>query len=241
MKKTVRTIVIDDERLARLEIRRLLKDFPAIEVVSEASNIAEAVEEINTHKPDLLFLDIQLRSENGFDLLDKINFTGSVIFVTAFDQYAVRAFEVNALDYLLKPVDKHRLEKSLEKIKNKKPKAQSKTPISNPNDLIFLKFNDSLRFVKQSNILKIVADGSYSKIYLTDNASCMMSKPLKYWENRLPESQFIRIHRSVVINLEHIQNINKSPNYSYKIILKYTGEEILSSRRYAIKLREQFK
>lgn len=235
-----KTIIVDDERLARAEMRRLLADFGNINVVGEAENLSEAVELIENEKPEIVFLDIQLSNENGFDLLNKVVQNFELIFVTAFDSYAIRAFEVNAIDYLLKPVNPERLAKAIERLSQEKPEPKTKLRPFEFDDRVFLEINEKSFFLKVCDISHIVSSGDYSEIFTTDGKKILVEKTLREWEERLPEKYFLRIHRQTIINLEQIENIETWFNRAFKIRLKNFAEPLTVSRRYAVILKNRF-
>lgn len=248
-------IVIDDERLARLELIRLLGSHPEIEVVAEASGISDAMKKIGTHQPDLLFLDIQLRGENGFDLLERLDYEGRIIFVTAWDQYAVQAFEANALDYLLKPVSPARLARSVERLllevgkadtergqpdesmTGEIPRGVQKRELA-PGDVVFIRLGRKLRFQRVEEILLLRAQGPYTELVTTAGESGLVNKLLKDWEAQLPASHFMRVHRNTLINLTRVKEVEPWSNHSFRIILDGFAEAVIVSRRYAKRLRE---
>jgi two-component system, LytTR family, response regulator len=153
-----RAIIIDDERLARNELKKLLGDYPEIEVVDEAANVDEGIQKIEVHNPDLIFLDIQMPGKTGFDLLRELNRTPEVIFTTAYDEYALRAFEVNALDYLLKPIEPKRLADAIHKLEEEDTAEETETTaavnktILSESDQVFVKDGERCWFVKLSEI-----------------------------------------------------------------------------------------
>jgi len=248
-------LVVDDERLARLELIRLLRCHPGVEVVGGASGVADAAEKIRILKPHLLFLDIQLRGETGFDLLDKVDFSGKIIFVTAWDQYAVQAFEVNALDYLLKPVSPERLARSVERLVSEPSENSeqrlipSREPFSGQrqefpvrrlglSDVVFIRLGNKLRFQRVDEILLLRAQGPYTELFTTAGQSGLVHKLLKEWEAFLPETQFLRVHRNTMINLAQVGEVEPWSNHAYLITLKGFPETIIVSRRYAKRLRQ---
>lgn len=235
-----KTIIVDDERLARKEMRRLLDEFEEITVAGEAENLSEAVGLIRREKPDVVFLDIQLAGENGFELLEKIERSFKLIFVTAFDAYAIRAFEVNALDYLLKPVNPARLAKAIERLgEEESPGVDPLRPLEF-DDRIFLELGERSVFLKVCDIRYINAAGDYSEIYTVDKKKFLAEKPLREWETRLPEKFFLRIHRGTIVNLEEIEEIETWFNRTFQVRLKNTTETLAVSRRYAVKLKNKF-
>ncbi len=233
-------LVVDDERLARTELISMLKHFENINVVGEADGVELAIKQIEKHNPGLIFLDIQMPGESGFDLLDKIEMEAKIIFVTAYDEYAMRAFEVNALDYLPKPVSQERLSKTIERIIENKPNEELSSKILKYTDRLFLEFGSQIRFLKISEISHITAEGDYTIVHLIDNTKGLISKSMTEWEERLPDNFFCRIHRSSIVNTEFIDKIDKYFNNTLKISLKGVKEPLVISRRYAKKIKNLF-
>lgn len=237
----LKAIIVDDERLARVNLKNLLVHHPEIEVVGEADSCKSAVELIELHKPHLIFLDIQLGGETGFDLLEKIDNSIKVIFVTAYDEYAIRAFEVNAVDYLLKPVNPERLKQSIEKLIQKEDVQKNSAKSYEYSDCIYVQINNyASRFIKISLISFIEPVGNYSKIVTSDGKYCLVLKTLKLWQEELPENNFVRIHRSCIINIEHVERIEKKSNTQHQIFLKGIPKSLDISRRYAKKLKTAY-
>jgi two-component system, LytTR family, response regulator len=240
MSQIFRAILVDDERLARKELRSMLSEHATIEVIGEAENVEQAIKLIRAQPPQVIFLDIQMPGETGFALLEKIDPDFKVIFVTAFDAYAIRAFEINALDYLLKPINPDRLSRAIERL--------SATEISPPQavrkleyeDRLFLEIDEHSRFLKINTIICISAAGDYSEIVTSEGQKSLVMKSLKEWEDRLPEKYFTRIHRSTIINLEYIERIVGWFNRSYQVYLRHIEEPLTMSRRYAVKLKLKF-
>lgn len=233
-------VIIDDERLARRELRSLLADFAEISIIGEAENLTEAINLIQTNKPDVVFLDIQLQNENGFDLMEKVEKDFKLIFVTAFDAFAIRAFEINALDYLLKPVNPERLAKTLERLLEPEEKTEISLRKLEYEDRLFLDFGERSRFLKISTIKCICADGDYTQVFTEDGKKHLVTKSLKEWEDRLPEKYFVRIHRSTIINLEFIEKVETWFSRSYQIHLREMKEPLTVSRRYASQIKLKF-
>jgi two-component system LytT family response regulator len=233
-------IIIDDERLARRELRSLLTEFAEISIVGEAKNLAEAVNLIRINKPDVVFLDIQLSNENGFDLLEMVEKDFKLIFVTAFDEFAIRAFEINAIDYLLKPVNPERLAKTLERLFETEEKSEVTLRKLEYEDRLFIEIGERSRFLKIRSIKCICADGDYTQVFTDDGKKYLVTKPLKEWEDRLPGQYFIRIHRSAIVNLEFIERVETWFSRSYQIHLHGMKEPLTVSRRYAAHLKLKF-
>jgi two-component system LytT family response regulator len=240
VKKSFKALIIDDERLARKDLISLLTDHDNIAVIGEADDVPSAAQAIQTLNPDVIFLDIQMPGDTGFDLLDKIDVDAHVIFVTAYDEFAIRAFEVNALDYLLKPVNPDRLAKTLERLELQASDTPLKVRKLNYDDRLFLRLGRNFKFLIVNTIMIISAAGDYSEVLTSEGNKGLTLKSMKEWENRLPAQQFIRIHRSTIINMEYIERIEEWFNYSFRVYLQGVEEPLVISRRYASKLKERF-
>jgi len=235
----LRTIIVDDTALLRKELRVLLSEHSEIDVVGEAESVNQALKLIESEKPDVLFLDIQLKGETGFDLLDKTDITFKIIFVTAYDQYAIRAFEANALDYLLKPISRDRLAKSIDRLIPDKEKPLGPTEKLNYDDVIYLIINGSFKFVKIKLIRCIIAAVKYSYIYYGQRKNNeLVSKTLREWEEILPDKYLIRIHRSTIVNFEYVKEVKKNKNQTHELYVEGIDEAFMISRRYASKLKK---
>ena len=238
----INAIIIDDERPARKELLFLLKDHPEITIVGEADNLKDAVALVQLKKPELVFLDIQLTGENGFDLLKKVCVDFKIIFVTAYDEFAIKAFDVNASDYLLKPVDPKRLKLALTRIFEEPYNNESSKKKFNYNDSIFLKQNNcTARFVVINTICAITSVGNHSKILTLDGTSYIILKTLKQWEAELPDAFFIRIHRSTIVNLKSILKIDTSSKTRNQVFLRNIEEPFEVSRNCFKELKMAFK
>lgn len=239
MAKNVRAIIIDDEELARKDLKKVLQKVGRVEVVGEAGNLSDARRKIRFCRPDVVFLDIKFPGESGFELIDKIPGNVHVIFVTAYDKYAVKAFEVNALDYLLKPVEPGRLKASLDRIaEGKRNEDRAGLPLEY-NDSIFLRFGDKYIFVKVNTIVTITAEADYTEITMSSMEKGLAHKTMKEWETRLPNRRFIRIHRSTIVNSDYIERVEKWFNYSYRVFMKGIPEPLIMSKRYAQKNKKE--
>ena len=229
-------IIVDDERLARRELRAMLEEAhaSAVRVVAEAESVRAAAELVRTCDADVVFLDVQLAGESGLDLLPLIDASVAVVFVTAFDQYAVRAFEVNALDYLLKPVAPARLARAVERLATPNDSAAPRAaPRLDYADRLFLRLDDRMGFVKVAEIVSVVSDGDYSVVRLASGRTRRARKPLREWEARLPDSAFARVHRSTIVNLEFVERVEEWSHFSYHLYLRGLAEPVTMSRRYA--------
>ena len=239
MKKKLRAIIVDDERLARKDLQSLLADIESIEVVGEADSVSAAEKLIKDQDPDIMFLDVQMPGESGFDLLEKVDVKARVIFVTAFDEYAIRAFEVDAVDYLMKPVSPERLQKAIEKVeKDDRQRAGNRRKVGY-EDTMFITVNANLKFIRVGSILRIEAAGDYSDLLTTDGKKGLVQKSMTEWEERLPENHFCRIHRSTIVNLEHIVKVEEWFNNAYHVYLKGIESPLVMSRRYASRLKQK--
>ena len=236
----MRALIIDDERLARKELNTLLSEYKEIEVIGEAANIDEAVELIEEKNPDLLFLDIQMPGGTGFDLLEKLDSVPKVIFITAYDEFALQAFEVNALDYLLKPVQPDRLADSIKKLAAEKEDDKSRD--DNPekkltlNDQVFVKDGDKCWFVSLSRIRLFESDGNYIKVYFDGNRP-MIHKSLNALDQKLDPRSFFRASRKHIVNLSWVESIEPWFNGGLMVRLE-GGDKVEVSRRQAAKFKE---
>lgn len=235
-----KAIIIDDERLARNELRKLLQDFPQIEVVDEAANAAEGIEKIDLHNPDLVFLDIQMPGKTGFDLLQDLDKAPHVIFTTAYDEYALKAFEVNALDYLMKPIEPGRLADALQKLQQAEDKEAAQQGINRgtltESDQVFVKDGERCWFVKLSDVRLFESVGNYAKVFFGTNKPLIL-KSLNALEERLDEKTFFRANRKHIVNMRMIEKIE--PYFNGGLLLELQGgEKIEVSRRQAVKFKE---
>jgi len=239
----MKAIIIDDERLARAELRKLLLEFPEIEVVDEAANAEEGIRKIDELQPDLIFLDIQMPGKTGFDMLAELERAPQVIFTTAYDEFALRAFEVNALDYLLKPVEPRRLTDAIQKLQQGETREPNRQPTEFVNnsilgeaDQVFVKDGERCWFVKLSEIRLFESVGNYAKVFFGPNKPLIL-KSLNALEERLDEKVFFRANRKHIVNLRMIEKIEPYFNGGLLLELK-GGEKIEVSRRQTVKFKE---
>lgn len=239
----MKTLLIDDERLARKEMAKLLEAHPEVNVVGECANADEAKAMIEQERPDLIFLDIQMPGKTGFELLEELEFIPHVVFVTAYDDYAIKAFEVNALDYLLKPVEESRLSEAIKKVlkeieqdKSADSRGADNNSMLSMNDQIFLKDGDKCWFVALKDVRMFESEGNYVRVYFS-NFKPLILKSLNNLELRLDERDFFRINRKFIVNLKEISHIEPWFNGGLKIRLQ-SGNELEVSRRQAAKFRE---
>ena len=240
----MKAIIIDDERLARSELRKLLQHIPEIEVVDEAANSDEGISKIENHNPDIIFLDIQMPGKSGFDLLSELDRAPQVVFTTAYDEYALKAFEVNALDYLLKPVEPRRLADTMEKLTKGRQSAiptrpgveYEKQSLLKEDDQVFVKDGERCWFVKLSEVRLFESVGNYAKVFFGPNKPLIL-KSLNSLEERLDDKVFFRSNRKHIVNLRMIDKIEPYFNGGLLLELK-GGEKIEVSRRQTVKFKE---
>ncbi|HEU5054628.1 MAG TPA: response regulator [Hanamia sp.] len=234
----LKVILIDDERLARSELRRMLNEFNDVEIIGEAANAAEGIEKIEALNPDLIFLDIQMPGKTGFDMLAQLDKAPYVIFVTAYDEYALKAFDVNALDYLMKPVEPQRLAEALMKVRQKTEEEMLSYSrgILTETDQVFVKDGERCWFVRLSDVRLFESVGNYAKVFFGTNKPLIL-KSLNALEERLDEKAFFRANRKHIINLRMIEKIEPYFNGGLLLDLK-GGEKIEVSRRQAVKFKE---
>ena len=237
----IKAIIIDDERLARNELKKLLQDHSDIEVIEEAANVDDGIEKIETLNPDLIFLDIQMPGKTGFDLLAEVEKAPKVIFTTAYDEYAIKAFEVNALDYLLKPIEPKRLADAIQKLQAEMFKESAglngfnRGPLTE-HDQVFVKDGERCWFVKLGEIRLFESVGNYAKVFFGTNKPLIL-KSLNALEERLDDRMFFRANRKHIINLRWIEKIEPYFNGGLLVDLK-GGEKIEVSRRQTVKFKE---
>jgi len=229
--KNIRVIIIDDERTARAEVKRLLEGHQGFDVVAEAKNADEAKILIEAEKPDLIFLDIQMPEKSGFDLLESLEKVPQVIFITAFDRYAVKAFEVSAIDYLMKPVREERFAKAIEQVRSKIK--------SSDEDRIFIKDGHQYHFVNWSTVYLIESMDNYARLYF-DGKKVFLKSSLNQLEKTLDEAVFFRINRAQIINIKFIDKIYAAPKGRVKLSFT-TGDAFEVSERQSLKFKNRMR
>ena len=238
--KRFTALIVDDERLARLNLRKKLNMFPELDVIGEASGIETGIKAIRDLNPDLLFLDIELSDGTGFDLLNEVEFKGKVIFQTAYNEYACRAFEINALDYLLKPITRERLKKVIDNIINSSNENSAcNTPKFRYDDRIMIEQSRSIYFIKVENIICIKAVREYTSIFEKGGKEFVVLKSIGDWQKELPDEHFARIHRNSIINFNYIERSERYGNTA-NIFLSGMREAILISRGYYKLLKSRY-
>ena len=237
----LKAIIIDDERLARNELKKLLLEFSQIEVIDEAANANDGAEKIEAQNPDLIFLDIQMPGKTGFDMLMDLDKAPHVIFTTAYDEFALKAFEVNALDYLMKPIEPRRLADALQKLQQADEKEQASQQFINrgllgENDQVFVKDGERCWFVKLAEVRLFESVGNYAKVFFAGNKPLIL-KSLNALEERLDERVFFRANRKHIVNMRMIEKIE--PYFNGGLLLDIQGgEKVEVSRRQAVKFKE---
>ena len=230
--------IIDDERLARQELREMLANYKQVNILAEFDNSEEAIEAINAQKPDLIFLDIHMPGKDGFALLQSLNYVPNVIFVTAYDEYALKAFKVSALDYLVKPVEQARLKAAIEKIElllEANP-SNSNNDLLDENDQVFVKDGEKCWFVQLKDIRLFESEGNYVRVYF-ENYKPLILKSLNNLSERLNEKNFFRASRKHIVNLKWIDKIENWFNGGLMVTLK-DGTKVEVSRRQSAKFKE---
>ena len=230
----MKALIVDDERLGRSELRRLLDPHPEVEIVGEARDADEALALIEQLQPDLLFLDIQMPGRSGFELLEQLDRVPLVIFTTAYDEYALKAFEVNALDYLLKPVSPERLDAALARAALRKSRAAMTT--ASASSSIFVKDGERCWFVTLGDVVLLESEGNYARLHFGGNRPLVL-RSLNYLEERLDPAIFFRASRKHILNLRFIETIDPWANGGFLVRLK-GGFEVEMSRRQAQKFKE---
>ncbi len=232
----MKAIIVDDERLARNELKRLLEEHPEVEVIEECNSAADAIAAVDKLKPDVVFLDIHMPGKDGFGVLEELDYMPHVIFITAYDEYAIKAFEVNALDYLLKPIEVDRLKDAINKVKAELVEPVEKSEKLGINDQVFVKDGDRCWFVNLSDIPMFESEGNYVRVYFDKNKPLIL-KSLNNLSNKLDEAAFFRANRKFIINLNWVESIENWFNGGLMVKLK-NGEKVEISRRQASKFKE---
>ncbi len=238
---TLKAVIVEDSRLARNELKELIKTHKEIKLLGEAENVDDGFKLINDTKPDLLFLDINMPEKDGFELLEMLDEVPTVIFTTAFDEYAIKSFEYNAFDYLLKPINQKRFSKSIEKV-IEKASDNSSSETKNEDALsldkqIFIKDGEKCWLVKIQDISMFEIVGNYTRVFFENNKP-LIYKSLAQVEEKLPNDVFFRANRQQIININHVKKVVSWFNGKLKIEMN-SGEKIEISRRQSYIFKEQ--
>lgn len=246
MNKVWKTLIIDDEQLARQRLKRLLKPFDELDIIAEAANGQDGLEQIEALKPDLIFLDIEMPVLNGFEMLSRLSKQPKVVFTTAYDQYAIKAFEEDSIDYLLKPVEAERLEKTIKKLGQLQSAEQlpiealmKQLMVKKDIKTLTVKIGDRILLIKLNDILFIDAEDKYVFLHTADGKKHLTDFTMTGLEDKLPE-QFIRIHRGSILNTDHIKEIRKGFNGALIFLINHSDVRLTSSRSNGDMLRERF-
>lgn len=236
MNQTIKTIIVEDSRLARNELRELIKQHPEIEVIAEAENADQGYELIKKLVPQLIFLDINMPGKDGFQLLEMLDEVPMVVFTTAFDEYAIRSFEYNALDYLLKPINDKRFADAVEKVKAKLQVLQNPQGLLTEQSQIFIKEGEKCWLVRVADIQLCEIVGNYTRVYFNGNRP-LIYKSLNQVEERLPQHLFFRANRQQIINLQFIKSVENALNGKLAAIMQ-NGMEVEISRRQSVLFKD---
>jgi two-component system LytT family response regulator len=249
MNKTWKTIIIDDERLARQRLVRLLKPYEQIDIIGEAVNGQDGLEKIEKLKPELIFLDIEMPVFNGFEMLSQLKHQPKVVFTTAYDQHAIKAFEEDSIDYLLKPVEADRLEKTINKLQRTQHQPlpyltlqglMEQLHIKKDIKTLTVKLGDKILLIKLDRIIYIEAEEKYVFLHTADGKKHLTEFTISSLEEKLPEV-FVCIHRGIIINSDHIKEIRKGFNGAFVFVMNDNENTcIASSRSNGERLRERF-
>jgi two-component system LytT family response regulator len=243
---TKRALIIDDEPLARMVVREYLQNFDEIEVIQECNDGFEGLKAIQQHQPDLVFLDVQMPKINGFEMLELVEHQPAVIFTTAFDEYAIKAFETHAVDYLLKPFSKERFNKAIEKYLEKAPGTTInkrtddllETAAQSPaqHERIVVKTGTKVKIIPVQDVIYLAADDDYVSVF-TAEGSYLKNKTMNFFEQMLDPRQFVRVHRSYIIAISQITRIDPYEKDAHLAILK-SGAKIPVSKTGYVKLKQ---
>lgn len=235
--ENITAIIVEDSRLARNELKELLKKHPQIELIAEAENVDKAYELINEKQPQVLFLDINMPEKNGFELLEMLDHVPLTIFTTAYDEYAIKSFEYNAFDYLLKPINQTRFSKTIDKVTETIEKEVTDEKPFELHRQIFIKEGENCWLIRISEIAVFEIVGNYTRVYFEDNKP-LIYKSLNQIEAKLPEETFFRANRQQIINLTHVDKVIPWFNGKLKVTIKNSTQEIEISRRQSYKFKD---
>ena len=241
-----RVLMVDDERLVRLGLAKLLAARDDVEIVGEADSVEQAAKEVQDKDPDVIFLDIQLLDGTGFELFERVRIRAHVIFLTAHVEFALRAFDVQAVDYLVKPVSAEKIARALTRVAEATTRShigfqsdQSREfePRLSFDDRVALREDTQLRIARVKDIMFVRAAGDFSEVHLANGSVALVTQPVRLWESRLPE-EFVRIHRSTIINLDLVERVVTQTG-NWQVCLRGWPEAFVVSRRYTIALKSR--
>ena len=244
MKDSIKAVVVDDVDLMRATLKKVLENFPNISITGEASDFESAKNVINEQQPDLVFLDIDLNGLTSIDLLSQINCSPKIIFITSHPDFAIKAFELDAVDYILKPISYERLKKAIDRVTDE---VLDENMLAESNErfqadqIILLTFDNKMNFIKIKEINYIEAFGNYTKVYMNDGKLSITYNSIKNWDTRLPQDVFIQIHRSTIVNLLNVTKIEKWTNDTGRLYLKGMEKPFEISRSYFFQIKKKYK
>jgi two-component system LytT family response regulator len=244
MKDIIKAVIVDDVDSMRIVLKKLLGTFDKIQIIGEAADFEDARNIISEERPDLLFLDIDLNGLTSLDLLKTIGYQPMVIFITSHTDFAIKAFELNAVDYLLKPISLERLTKAIEKVTNKWEDTSFVDDYNTKftaDHIILLSFDNKMSFVRIKDINYIEAYGNYTKVNLVDGKLSVTYNSIKNWDTKLPEDLFIQIHRSTIVNLHNVTKIEKWANDTGRLYLKGIDKPFEISRNFFFQIKKKYK
>lgn len=236
-----KALLVEDEVWAMINLRDKLQNFPEIEIIAEAKSIEEAKRILSKSDPHVIFLDIQLKDGTGFDLLNEVEYSGKIIFVTAFDEHAIRAFEINALDYIMKPISEKRLGNAIKRIHLTNVPIKTAPPEKfNKDDRIMVSNKDFINFINISDIKLISSAQDYTSVSTIQKRNYLVLRTMNEWEQRLPDNIFCRIHRSYIINFNYIEKTQKLSSNSANIYLEGFEEPFKVSKNYYQRIKQRY-
>lgn len=248
VKNNIRTLIVDDVPSVVQLVKKILSQVPAIEIIGEATDANDAARLITAEKPDLILLDIDLNGYNSMELISYINYNPMVVFITSHTDFALKAFEINAADFIVKPLHKERLMQTIQKVHDIWMHSREKGVMFEPTDnkldadsMVMLDIDNKMVFVEARDITHILVYGNYTKVYTTDKRQSMTYKSVKSWMNKLPPRLFTQINRSTVVNLEHIQSIERWTSDTGRLTLKNVKEPFEVSRKFFFDLKRRYK
>ncbi|SDU12973.1 two component transcriptional regulator, LytTR family [Verrucomicrobium sp. GAS474] len=237
MKRVLKALLVDDEEMNHKILKVLLKGYPEIEIIGTASTLAEAERFAAGHRPDLIFLDIHLKEENGFDLLSRLSYAPQVIFVTSHITYAVRAFEIDAVDYLIKPVTIPRLDQALARLRRRTVETPSSEPAES-DDVIIQRESGRLHVIPVAKIVAIVSEGNFTRVYLQGGEVLFLCRMIGEWERMLPAHTFLRADRTALFNLSCVRAVTSLSRNLSSVVVDGLEERFELGRAGSTRLRE---
>jgi two-component system LytT family response regulator len=233
--KKIKVVIVEDERLSREELKRALSAYEDFVLIGEAENADDAKDLIDAQMPDLIFLDIEMPEKSGFDLLETLDHVPMVLFITAYNQYAVQAFEVNALDYVMKPVREERFAKAIEKIRDTLKLKSSLSNAEEQDRRIFIKDGEKRFFIQLDEIYLIESLENYSRLFF-QGKKALQRRSLRQWEEMLDQNTFFRINRTEIVNIKYIQEVHRTSGGGLELKLQ-SGELLKVSKRQSVKFK----